>query len=100
MSEQYEEIVFCNPGERFRRQLMTYVAKDATGSSMLSPVHSFGAKFRVWLILLTSFRLAQDGSALLGPVFDDSLDVERLGGIQQHIEADIEGMHATLSALY
>jgi hypothetical protein len=28
VAEQYEEIVFCDPSEKFRRQLMSYTVRD------------------------------------------------------------------------
>lgn len=28
VAEQYDEVVFCEPSDKFRRQLMAYVGKD------------------------------------------------------------------------
>jgi len=79
VAEQYDEIVFCDPSDKFSKQLMQYCVRKGSKASSSDP--------------------AQEG-VLSNAVFDDAQDLERLGGIHQHILSEIEVAKARLLQLH
>ena len=105
VAEQYDEIVFCDPSDKFSKQLMQYCVRKGSKASSSDPAqvishHIFphfislllcNCHYHNQFIYLTCQCIMNQEGVLYNAVFDDAQDLERLGGIHQHILSEIEG---------